>query len=151
MHFIFFNLTRQSTRNCWLAILVLLINLSLKYHPYLKNVQNRTILILSFTWNMFCVISSWYKKVLAILILTFKCFGSCVAIVNKIHPLPFSWECNCIVLHLLLLLWFHELSRQRNKAPWQKFLSTRWRDICLHSALTRALTKTEKHGVMLPT
>ena len=88
------------------GVRVVCVNLSLKYHPYLKNVQNRTILILSFTWNMFCVISSWYKKVLAILILTLKCFGSCIAIVNKNRPVPFSRECKCIALHLWFLLWF---------------------------------------------
>ena len=74
---------------------------------------------------------------LAILIFTFKCFGSCVAIVNKIRPVLFSWECNCIALHLLLLLWFYGLSKAEeqswSKASWQIFVSTRWRDICLHS------------------
>ena len=56
---------------------------------------------------------------LDILIFTFKCFGSCVAIVNKIRPVLFSWECNCIALHLLLLLWFYGLSRAEEQS-WSK-------------------------------
>ena len=86
------------------------------------------------TFNAFILIN---KKVLDILILTLKCFGSCGAIVNKTFVVCFG-QCHLASVNRYHATWWTQTFVWSFAQPWENHnKNNRWSGMKLHSSAKR--------------